>query len=178
MLKQWKKISSIIVTKNPWWTYKRDVFQIPNGVEGEYHYVHTEGSSMIIPVLDNGEIVLVNQYRYLCERESIELPCGGVKEGKSYSEIAKIELEEETGLTSDDIVELGEFNPYNGVTNEMCKVYVARSLYDIHSTRDETEEFEILIFTPEEIDELIADGKIWDGMTLAGWSLYKLKVKS
>ena len=60
----------------------------------------------------------------------------------------------------------------------MCKVYVARSLYDIHSTRDETEEFEILIFTPEEIDELIADGKIWDGMTLAGWSLYKLKVKS
>src|SRR5208283_655228 len=81
MLAHWKKLTSKIVHKNPWWNYHLDSFQIPNGVKGEYHYVHTEGSSLIIPVIDNGKIILVNQYRYLRDRESIEFPCGGVKPG-------------------------------------------------------------------------------------------------
>ena len=78
MLSRWKKLTSKIIYTNPWWTYTLDSFQIPDGVKGEYHYVHSEGSSMIVPVMEDGKIILVNQYRYLGERESIEFPCGGV----------------------------------------------------------------------------------------------------
>jgi ADP-ribose pyrophosphatase len=173
MLKRWKKISSKIVHKNLWWTYRLDEFEIPGGKKGEYHFVHTEGASMIIPVMDDGRIILVNQYRYLCEKESIELPCGGVKPGKTHEEMAHLELEEETGFRSDNLKYAAEFNPYNGVTDEICQVFIAKNLLRTEPKPDETEEFEFLYKTPDEIDLLIRENKIWDGMTIAAWGLVK-----
>ena len=169
MLKRWKKLTSKIVFENPWWTYKLDTFEIDGGPSGEYHYVHTEGSSMVIPVTAHGEILLVRQFRYLCQKESVELPCGSVKPGHSYLETAGHELAEETGRRALEILEVGEFNPYNGVTSEICKVYVARQLGLCDAEPDETEEFELLSRTPEQVDAMVRDGSIWDGMTLAAW---------
>ncbi len=173
MLRRWKTLTSKTVSKNPWWTYKVNTFEIPNGLKGEYHFVLTEGSSMIVPMTKDGKLILVKQYRYLCDRESIEFPCGGVKTGKSYEEMAKLELEEETGYRSDDIERAGEFNPYNGVTNEICVVFIARNLRPSQSRPDATEEFEIVQCTPSELDGLIRAHHIWDGMTLAGWMLVR-----
>jgi ADP-ribose pyrophosphatase len=173
MLKRWKQLSSRIVVKNPWWIYKLDEFQIPDGISGEYNYVHTLGSSMIIPVTDTGTVILVNQYRYLCDKESIEFPCGGLKEGKSYDAMAQIELEEETGFRATRLDRVGEFNPYNGVTDEICTVFLAQGLVHSKAVPDSTEEFEILYKTPEEIDTLIRSNIIWDGMTIAAWGLVR-----
>jgi ADP-ribose pyrophosphatase len=171
MLKRWKTRSSEVVTKNPWWTYKVDRYEIPTGYLGEYHYVHTNGASMVVPVTADGKIILVNQYRYLCDRESIELPCGGVKDGATYDSTAAMELEEETGYRSDKLQRIGEFNPYNGVTDEMCAVYIAGNLIKSVAHPDATEEFETLVCSVRELDEMVGAGKIWDGMTLAAWAL-------
>lgn len=176
MLRHWKTLTSTLVTQNPWWSYKLDKFEIPGGVKGEYHYVETAGSSMIVPVTTDGKLILVNQYRYLRNRESVEFPCGGVKAGKSYEEMARIELEEETGFRSDHVQFVGEFNPFNGVTNEICKVYIAGNLIPVKSRPDATEEFEIVECSPAELDEMIRTNKIWDGMTMAGWMLVRDKI--
>ena len=178
MQNRWKTLSSKVVSRNPWWTYKLDDFTISNGFRGQYHYVHTEGSSMVVPVTDEGKIILVNQYRYLCDRESIEFPCGGVKEGKSYDEMATMELEEETGYRSGDMGRVAEFNPYNGVTDEICAVYIARNLARTKPKPDATEEFEIVVCSPSQLDEMIRVNKVWDGMTLAAWTLVKEKIGS
>ena len=173
MLARWKKLTSKIVYKNPWWNYYRDSFQIPDGVKGEYHYVHTEGSCLIVPVTDDGNIILVNQYRYLRDRESIEFPSGGVKPGHLYDEMARLELEEETGYVARSWTTAGEFNPFNGVTDEMCRVFIARNLSYVMAKPEATEEFEILHVAPEELEGMIAGGKIWDGMSLAAWLLVR-----
>lgn len=173
MLNHWKRLSSKVVHKNPWWVYMLDTFRIANGTTGEYHYVHTEGSSMIVPVMDDDRVILVNQYRFLCDRESIEFPCGGVKPGHSYIEMARLELEEETGYRAASWKESGEFNPFNGATDEICKVYIARELSYTRSKPETTEEFEVLFARPEEIDTMVIQGKIWDGMTLAAWALVR-----
>jgi len=172
-LKQWRKLSEAVRFKNSWWTYKVDEFSLPDGVRGEYHYVHTNGASMVIPVLNDGRVVLINQYRYLCERESLEFPCGGVKEGSSHDETAMDELVEEAGYSARDWQIAGEFNPFNGVTNELCRVYIARSLMPAEKPADLTEEFERLILHPSEVDAGIISGVIWDGMTIAGWTIAK-----
>ncbi|MDD8018700.1 MAG: NUDIX hydrolase [Bacteroidota bacterium] len=176
MLKHWKKISSKVASQNSWWTYRLDEFQIPGGIAGEYHYVHTEGSSLIVPVMDDGKIILVNQYRYLCAKESIEFPCGGVKIGKSYEEMAHLELEEEAGYVAQKLQPVAEFNPFNGVTDEMCKVFIARELKKTAQRPDATEEIEVLYKTPDEIENLILTNAIWDGMTIAAWGLVKNKI--
>jgi len=174
-LQSWKKLNEKILFKNHWWVYKRDTFQLPSGQVGEYHYVHTDGASMVVPVLDDGRVVLVKQYRYLNNRDSIELPCGGVKPGHTHEETARFELEEEAGMQAAEICFVGEFNPYNGVTNEYCRVYVARGLRKTQARPDETEEFEIVVRTPQEIDQMIERNEIWDGMTLAAWMLVRNK---
>ena len=173
MLAHWKKLTSKIVDQNPWWKHQLDSFQIPNGVKGEYHYVHTEGSSLIIPVMDDDKIILVNQCRYLRDRESIEFPCGGVQPGHTCDEMARLELEEETGYVAQSWKLVGEFNPFNGVTDEICKVFVARGLSFIKARPEATEEFEVLQVAPAELEAMIADEKIWDGMTLAAWLLVR-----
>ena len=173
MLKRWKQLTSKNLFKNPWWTYKLDTFQIPDGVEGEYHYVHTLGSSMIVPVTEQGHILLVNQYRYLCDRESLEFPCGSLKEGHSYEQTAHLELGEETGHRATTMVSVGTFNPYNGVSDEMCTVFLAMGLSRIEGTveKDATEEFELVALSKEDLAAQIRSNTIWDGMTLAAWTL-------
>jgi len=171
MLRRWKKISSEAVYENPWWTYRVDRFEIPERLSGEYHYVHTNGSSMVVPVMNEAKLILVNQYRYLCDRESLEFPCGAVKNKKTHLETAHSELEEETGYRANRMERIGEFNPYNGVTSEICKVYLAHGLQPTVAKPDETEEFELVFCTPEEMEMKISERIIWDGMTLAAWTL-------
>ena len=170
-LTPWQRVCQEFEVKNPWWTYRKDRTILPNGRPGEYHFVHVRGSSMILPVLPDGRLILVNQYRYLGNRESLEFPCGSVKENSSYEETAIEELSEETGYRSQSLHLAGQFNPYNGVTDELCSVYIARGLTVVPSHHDETEEFEQVRLTPSEISGEIRGGRIWDGMTLAAWML-------
>jgi ADP-ribose pyrophosphatase len=175
-LTRWKKIKEEIIQSNPWWVYKKDTTELAQGKSGEYHYVSTNGASMVVPLLPEGKIILVNQYRYLNDRESIEFPCGGVKDGHSYRETAIHELAEEAGMRADHIERVASFNPYNGVTNEICSVFLAQGLTHTYKEADETEEFELLRLTPLEIENKIENGEIWDGMTLAAWGLIRNRI--
>jgi ADP-ribose pyrophosphatase len=176
-LSKWRKLSQKELFKNPWWVYRQDTFSLPNGEVGDYFYVHTNGSSIVIPVLDDGRLVMVKQYRYLRDEESLEFPCGGVKAGSNYLTSAAQELEEEAGYTAAEMIQAGEFNPFNGVTNEMCRVYIARGLKHVGIKPDPTEEFEHVELTPAEVEQRILSGEIWDGMSIAAWFIGRPKIQ-
>ncbi len=133
---------------------------------------------MVIPVLPDGQLVLVNQYRYLASKESLEFPCGSVKDGSTHDRTAWEELAEETGYSAGTLLLAGEFNPYNGVTDEMCRVYVARDLTFVGEAPEETEEFELVTLRPEELDALVRSGDVWDGMTIAAWAIGRGRIGS
>ncbi len=175
-LKRWKKLLTEIKFSNYWWSYRVDKYLLPDGKEGEYHYAFTYGSAFIVPVDQDGKILMVKQYRYLNDRFSIEFPGGGVKKENNHDAEARKELIEETGFDG-ELEYAGMFNPYNGVTNEICKVYIARNLKPSKAyKKDDSEEFEMFTYTPGEIDEMIANNEIYDGMTLASWALVKHKI--
>ncbi len=175
MLSKLNKISSKILYQNPWWKYCYDNYTQPDGSHGEYHYVETNGSTMIIPRTINNTFVLIRQYRYLNQRESLEFPGGGIKEKNSPIENAVEELAEETGFKPGRMEELGIFNPFNGVTNEMCHVFLAQDLEKESAEPDQSEEFEIEELDMEMIYKYIETGELWDGMTLASLMLYQSK---
>lgn len=172
-MESYKILSKKIVYKNPWWQYCCDQIELPSGKPGEYHYVLTNGSSMVIPETEDGKFLLVQQYRYTGNRDSLEFPCGGLKVGASHEETAKHELREETGFISREMQSIGAFNPCNGLLDESCMVYVARGLSHVGAQPDETESFELVYLTAEEIDGAIKEGTLWDGMTMAAWALAK-----
>jgi ADP-ribose pyrophosphatase len=172
-LKEWNHKSTKSLFKNPWWEYLLDECFIPNGNQYEYHYVHTGGSVMVIPVTDKGKILMVKQYRYLNRHFSIEFPAGGMKPGQDPYKIARKELIEETGYEG-KLEKIGIFNPYNGITDENCHVFTASDLLKSDAeTKDEQEDFEIIELTPPEIEEKMCSNEITDGMSMASWTLVK-----
>jgi len=175
MLKRLKQLSSELVNENGYWEYRKDRYTYPNGDEGEYFYVHTPGSVMVIPVTVEGKLVLVRQFRYLNQREGLEFVGGGVRGGLTPEEAASSELKEEAGLVATSLELLGEFNPMNGVTDELCNVFVAKGLVAVDAVPDASEEFELLELGRDEFCDLIRHGEIWDGMTLAAFSLFREK---
>jgi ADP-ribose pyrophosphatase len=175
-MKPYKTISKSVLFRNPWWKYCLDQVELPSGKSGEYHYVLTNGSSMVVPVDADGTILLVRQYRYTGNRESTEFPCGGLKDGATYEETAMEEMTEETGYLPGVIIQAGSFNPCNGLLDEICRVYIARDLKYVGARPDETENFELVRLTRAEVDQCISDGTIWDGMTLAAWAVAKPKL--
>ncbi len=119
---------------------------------------------------------MTRQFRYLNQRESLEFPGGGVDPSLGYEKSAIRELRQESGFDCDSLEIIGEFNPFNGVTSEICRVYLASGLTGVEVTADESEEFEIMELSNQEIFDKINKGELWDGMTLAAWALYTAKL--
>jgi ADP-ribose pyrophosphatase len=176
MMKPYRAISKAILFENPWWKYCCDRIELPSGKSWDYHFVLTNGSAMVVALDDDRRLLLVRQYRYTGKRDSLEFPCGGLKDGSTYDETAHKEFVEETGFLPKQIEYVGEFNPCNGLVDEICRIYIARDLRYVGARPDETESFELVRLTIEEVDELIQNGTIWDGMTLAAWALAKCKL--
>lgn len=175
-LRRWTRITTTVVHENPWWRYRKDTFEIEPGKRGEYHYASTPGSALVVPVTAEGKLLLVEQYRYLADRFSLEFPCGGVAEGESPASAASRELTEESGYIG--VLEpIGSFNPWNGVTDETCHVYrgqqLTRSKAAVHA--DETESFLVHELDIATFEARIADGSVWDGMTLAAYALHRVR---
>jgi ADP-ribose pyrophosphatase len=167
-----KRLSTETIHTNPWWEYKKDIFERPDGTTGEYFYGENPGSgaAFIIPVLPNGNILLVRQYRYLRDRFSISFPGGGIDAGESPSEAAKRELLEETGYQVGELIKLGEFEGCMGLVKDMCHVFLSTDLELIAEPKiTENEEIEIIERRPDEFDDMVKRGEIWDGQALAGW---------
>lgn len=174
MLKELKNIDSKVLISNPYWDYCIDKYRLPDDTISEYHYVDSRGSTFIIPLFDRNHFIMTKQYRYLNKRFSIEFPGGGTKKNLNPIENAICELREETGFSAKEMVKLGEFNPFNGVTNEICTVFLAKNLELVGAQPDQSEQFEIISMSIEQIQNKIIVGEIWDGMTLAAWTLFFL----
>lgn len=176
-MKKWEKLSEEILHKNPRWTYNHDKFKLPNGKEGDYYYLDNPGGSIMVPVLEDGQIVLVKQYRYLFDKEGVEFCSGGFKGNESPEEVARTELEEETGYRG-ELKFIGEFAASRGFSKELMRVFLAKNLEKGESHPEETEEIEVLYKTPEEIDKMIETNEIWDGETMAAWAMVRKYFKN
>lgn len=173
-LQPYTTIAQELLHDNGYWRYKHDRYLLSDGMkERDYFYADSHGSTIIIPILDDNRLIMVKQYRYLNQKSSIEFPGGGLVAGLNPEDNAHKELLEETGMQAEQLNKIGSFNPCNGITNEFCSVYIAKHLRFIGPIADETEDIEILHVSIEECNTLIQTGEIWDGMTLASWTLFQ-----
>jgi ADP-ribose pyrophosphatase len=170
---KWTRLSKETVLANPWFRISHDRYVLPDGSVGDYHYVDIDGASMVVPLLSGDELVLVRQYRYLFRRWSLELPAGGVKQGAGFLETAREELQQEAGYRAAHLERIGEFSPYNGASNEMCRVYVGTGLTRAPLSPETTEEIEVLTLPLAEVRARVARSEIWDGMTIASLHLFE-----
>lgn len=174
MPKRLKKLSEETIHENPWTTYKHDTYELPDGSEGNYYYLESSGISFVIPVLADGRIVLTLQHRYLQDKQSIEFPAGGIDGDETASECAMREVKEETGYTIEELTKVGTFEPSNGSMKNEAHIYIAH-LNESQGVQmlESTEDIEVLYRRPDELEDMIRRGDIWDGPTLAVWALVR-----
>ena len=146
-----------------------------NNVNSTYHYVSTHGSTFVIPKIGDDKYLLIKQERYLNKKSSLEFPGGGQKKELSKIQNIKNELEEETGLIGNNFIELGVFNPYIGVTNELSTIYYCDSFIKSKQNLEDTEIISTIEMSSKEIDEAILSNKMWSGISIVAWTFYKLK---
>ena len=171
---KWQQLSKEPFYSCPFYTFSHDRYRLPDGSTGDYYYLDIPGASMVVLLTEQGDLLLVRQYRYLMGRHSLEFPAGGMREPGDPRLNARNELEEEAGFAASDLREIGRCAPYNGASNELCHVYLATGLQAVNARPDPTEEMELISLSPDQVARLIRTGEIWDGQTISAFYYFVL----
>jgi ADP-ribose pyrophosphatase len=168
-----KLISSKEITKNRIFTVTWDHAIDPDGFEIERAIVQHRGSAVMLPVDENGRILLVRQYRLPVRRYLWELPAGTLDPGETPLRAAKRELAEETGYHAKKWTKIAEFYPSPGFLSEKMTVYLATQLTAGEAQPMEDERIVTRWFTARQMDDMIRAGKILDAKTNIGFLRWK-----
>jgi 8-oxo-dGDP phosphatase len=156
-----------VAYQNPWITLWHDEVTRPDGSPGIYGVVHFENlAAGVVAFDDEDRIVLVGQYRYTLDRDSWEIPEGGVPREETTLAGIQRELREETGLEATDWRELCRLDLSNSVTDEQAVLFVASGLSYGVASPEPTESIALRWVPFDEALAMTKDGRITDMMSV------------
>lgn len=152
-----------------------DTMLLPNGKTEIWDFIsHRKGAAAVVPVTDDGKILMVKQYRNAIERMTLEIPAGS---RDSVTEDTKVcaarELEEETGYRSDDLTFLISLKTTVAFCDEFIDVYLARNLVRGKQHLDEGEFIDVAAYDVDELCDMIYAGKLQDAKTVSAILAYR-----
>jgi len=145
-----------------------DTVRCPDGHVAPREYLRHPGAVMVVPLLDDGRLVLERQHRYPLRRTFIEFPAGKIDPGEDILACAQRELREETGYTAREWIYLGGFHNAIGYCDEKIEIYLARGLVFDATVDNDGEVLEIFTATLEKLLDWIAAAHVSDVKTIVG----------
>lgn len=157
-----------------------DEARLPNGQIGTREWIKHPGACAVVPVFENGDVMLVRQFRYPAQQIFWEVPAGKIDSGEPHDKTAFRELEEETGLTAESFRYVGHFYPGIGYSDEVIHIYLAWGLKILEQNMDD-DEFLLKERVPfKQAVEMVHNGEINDGKTvvclLRAWDFWNNKL--
>ena len=143
-----------------------------DGALRKYQKIVLPGAAVILPILDDGSIVLIRNYRFVVEEALLELPAGMLDPGEPPIECARRELIEETGYRAEKIEPLVTFYSTPGICTEKMHVFVATGLTAGESEREPGERIDNQPMKYADALAAVADGRIKDAKTIASLLYY------
>jgi ADP-ribose pyrophosphatase len=145
----------------------RDVVRLPDGSQSTREYIRHPGAVAIVPLFDDGTVLLERQFRYPHRREFIEVPAGKLEPGEPPLATAKRELMEETGHAAGEWTRLGVIHTAIGYSDETIELFLARRLSARGATKLDAGEFvETLVVALDEAVAMVRDGRISDSKSM------------
>lgn len=170
-------IDTRLVYENKWMKVREDKIIRKDGSKGIYGVVEKKDFVVIVPFLDSDKMILVEQYRYPVEGRHWEFPQGSWEEVESEPEqLARAELEEETGYIAGEIKNIGHLFVAYGYSTQGYHIFLANELIK-SATKLDPEEVGLIsnVFTISDVEKMILDQKIKDATTVAVFGLLKMK---
>jgi ADP-ribose pyrophosphatase len=147
---------------------RRDEVRLPDGSHGMREYIRHPGAVAIVPLFDDGSVLLERQFRYPHGREFIEVPAGKLEPNEPHLDTAKRELLEETGYSAQEWKRLGVIHTAIAYTDEAIDLFVARKLKKESAAQLDVGEFvETLVVPFDEAIAMVRDGRITDAKSVA-----------
>jgi len=167
-------LKSEVVFSGKVFNTKVDQIEYTSGNRSVREVAEHPGGAVVVPVTDDGKIIMVTQHRFPVNKVLLELPAGKLGKNENPLHCAARELEEETGYKSDNVIEIGSIYTTPGYSTERLWIYLAKDLKQGNHNREEGEfGMEVFKFTLKEIEDKIYNGKIVDGKTICGIYLAK-----
>ena len=176
MSEQIKRLKRELKFKGTILEFYQDTMEINGDHTAVWDFIKHKGAAAVVPVTEDGKILMVRQYRNALERYTLEIPAGALdEENEPGRECASRELEEETGFRSENMEWLITLRTTVAFFNERIEVYVAKDLIPSKQHLDEDEFIDLKAYTLEELKEKIFSGEIEDGKTVASLMAYAVK---
>jgi ADP-ribose pyrophosphatase len=172
-----RKVESVTLHEGKFLTLKRDTVELPDGKHATREFVEHPGAVMILPVFDDGRVLLERQFRYPVGRVLLEFPAGKLDPNEDELTCAKRELQEETGYTAREWTFLTRIHPVISYSTEFIDIYLARGLQAGDARLDEGEFLETFIADEAQLMNWVKDGTISDVKTIIG-AFWLEKVRS
>lgn len=154
----------------------KDTMEFDNGNVAEWDFIHHDGAAAVVPILEDGRILMVSQYRNALDRDTLEIPAGKLDAPDEQGiSCASRELEEETGYKSEHLEWLITLRTMVAFCNERIEIFLAKDLYPSSQNLDEDEYIDVKPYTMKELKEMIFSGKIEDSKTIAALLAYESK---
>lgn len=147
---------------------RRDHIRLPNGADATREFIVHPGAVMVVPLLDDGRLVMERQWRYPLERVMLEFPAGKLEPGEPTLACAQRELLEETGYRAAEWALAGVLHNAIAYSNERIEIWFARGLSAGERRLDEGEFLDLQLVEEAELDRLCAAGAVSDAKTLIG----------
>jgi ADP-ribose pyrophosphatase len=177
-LKKWELLNTEDVSPSKYFPLEKRTYRRPDGVVIDDFYVTTLADSVhVIPITKDKKVVMIRMYKQGTDEFMIQFPAGRF-EGKhmDLEDAAVKELEEEAGIkiTKDQLIKMNDHGLMTTKATEVVRLFLVTGV-EINSNQilDENEEIEVLVLTPEEVDQMILNGEIWCSPTIANWYLLK-----
>lgn len=156
-----------------------DTLELEGGKKVVYDYIHHDGAAAVVPVREDGKILMVRQYRNALDRYTLEIPAGKFDTPDEKGIVcATRELEEETGYVSDHLETLVTLRTMLAFCNEKIEIFVATNLKKSHQNLDEDEFIDVFAYSINELKQKIFNGEIEDAKTVAALMAYDVKYNS
>jgi ADP-ribose pyrophosphatase len=171
----WRTLERHYFYRNPWCAFRVDEVALPSGAAIEYGVLEAGGFASVVPVTQEGKVVLVRQWRQPLGAFTLELPSGGVDRGEDPRQAAERELFEETGFRAVGLEHLVSIHTSTGRTDEVCHLFRCRAVRDPGGPRPEPTEFIQVVELPlGDALEQVSSGGITDSATVLGllWSAH------
>lgn len=162
-MRKWKTKKTENLIETYWVKVRRDEVELPNGQSiADFYAITINDAAAIVALDDAGNIILKREYRYCYDRDLIEIPAGSFEEGETDGlAVAKRELLEETGYTSDEWQYLGATVESSAKLTNYMHIYFANHCHQVSGQRlDATEELDVLLVPLKQAVDMVMNNEI------------------